>query len=472
MSTVMKASEFVKRLKDVATNYKTLYVMGCFGAPMTAANKERYCKNHEYNQRAARTKMIQAASEDTFGFDCVCLIKGILWGWSGNKSKGYGGATYASNGVPDIGADSMIKVCSGVTTDFSKIEVGEAVWCSGHIGVYIGDGLAVECTPAWKNKVQITAVGNIGSKSGYNTRKWTKHGKLPYIEYDVKGSTAPATSGSTTVTGTVSTGSTADEKAMWSYLFSKIGNEFGVAGLLGNLYPESALRSDNLQNSYESKLGYTDASYTAAVDSGKYDNFVHDSAGYGLAQWTCWSRKEALLAFAKAQKRSIGDWRMQLDFLMKELSESYTGVLKVLKAATSVKQASDAVLTQFERPADQSTAAKNRRANFGQRFYNAYGSGKATATTPAAKPTGTVKVDYAQKFDKSIAGSYKVTASSGLHIRAGANTGKTSLAVLPCGTMVRNYGYYSTATNGVRWLYVQTADGMVGFCSADWLKKC
>lgn len=472
MSTVMKASEFVRRLKDVATNYKTLYVMGCFGAPLTAANKERYCNNHEYNKQSARTKMIRAASEDTFGFDCVCLIKGILWGWNGDKGRSYGGAAYTANGVPDIGADSMIKVCSGVTTDFSSIEVGEAVWCSGHIGVYIGDGLAVECTPAWKNRVQITAVGNIGPKSGYNTRKWTKHGKLPYIEYDVKGSTAPATSGSTIASGAASTGSTADEKAMWSYLFSKIGNEFGVAGLLGNLYAESALRSDNLQNSYEGKLGHTDASYTAAVDSEKYGNFVRDAAGYGLCQWAYWSRKEALLAFAKAQKRSIGDWRMQLDFLMKELSESYTGVLKVLKAATSVKQASDVVLTQFERPADQSTAAKNRRANFGQRFYNAYGSSKATTAKPTAKPIGKVKVDYAQKFDKSIAGSYKVTATSGLHIRAGANTSKTSLDVLPCGTMVRNYGYYSMATNGVRWLYVQTADGMVGFCSANWLKKC
>ena len=30
---VMKASEFVAKLKDVAQNYKTLYVMGCFGAP-------------------------------------------------------------------------------------------------------------------------------------------------------------------------------------------------------------------------------------------------------------------------------------------------------------------------------------------------------------------------------------------------------------------------------------------------------
>ena len=59
---------------------------------MTAANKKRYTTNHSYNKAAARVKMINAASEDTFGFDCVCLIKGILWGWDGDKNATYGGA--------------------------------------------------------------------------------------------------------------------------------------------------------------------------------------------------------------------------------------------------------------------------------------------------------------------------------------------------------------------------------------------
>jgi hypothetical protein len=184
---VMKASEFVAKLKDVAQNYKTLYVMGCFGAPMTAANKTRYINNgasNGYNAAPARRAMINAATADTFGFDCVCLIKGVLWGWNGDASKIYGGASYAVNGVPDIGADTMITKCKGVSTNFSNVEVGEALWCSGHIGVYIGGGLAVECSPAFDNDVQITAVKNMGTKSGYNARTWTKHGKLPYIEYD------------------------------------------------------------------------------------------------------------------------------------------------------------------------------------------------------------------------------------------------------------------------------------------------
>ena len=179
----MKAALFVLHCKHIAEKRKTLYVMGCFGAPMNAANKARYSNNNEYNRRPERRAMIQAASSDTFGFDCVGLIKSVLWGYNGDTAKTYGGATYASNGVPDYGANTMIQVCSDVSTDFSKIKPGEAVWKSGHIGVYIGDGLAVECTPSWDNKAQVTAVGNIGSKSGYHTRSWTSHGKLPYVDY-------------------------------------------------------------------------------------------------------------------------------------------------------------------------------------------------------------------------------------------------------------------------------------------------
>lgn len=185
MGKVMTAANFVEKAIDAAKNHTTLYVMGCFGAPMTAYNKQRYTTNNEYNRRPERTAMINAATENTFGFDCVCLIKGLLWGWKADKSKIYGGASYASNGVPDIGADSMINVCSGISTNFSNIVPGEVVWKSGHIGIYIGNGLAVESTPAWANKVQITAVANIGSKSGYNSRTWTKHGKLPYVDYSV-----------------------------------------------------------------------------------------------------------------------------------------------------------------------------------------------------------------------------------------------------------------------------------------------
>ncbi len=209
---------------NVAKNYKTLYVMGCFGAPLTAANKKRYTKNNPYNTAADRVKMINAASADTFGFDCVCLIKGLLWGWRGDASKSYGGADYAVNGVPDIGADTMITKCSGISTDFSKLEVGEAVWCKGHIGIYIGGGLAVECTPKWKNCVQVTACNC--SKSGYNRRNWTKHGKLPYVSYT--GQSENITGGGTVAPTQTATSGDAVYVVTKGDTLSKIAAKFGT----------------------------------------------------------------------------------------------------------------------------------------------------------------------------------------------------------------------------------------------------
>lgn len=71
------------------------------------------------------------------------------------------------------------------------------------------------------------------------------------------------------------------EKEIWDYLKGVGYNNYGVAGLMGNLQAESGLKPNNLQDSYERSLGFTDETYTRAVDAGTYTNFVYDSAGYG-----------------------------------------------------------------------------------------------------------------------------------------------------------------------------------------------
>lgn len=145
---------------------------------------------------------------------------------------------------------------------------------------------------------------------------------------------------------------------------------------MGNLFAESGLIPTNLQNSYESKLGMNDASYTVAVDNGSYTNFTHDSAGYGLAQWTYWSRKQGLFQLCKSREKSIGDLNTQLDFLYQELTTSYSQLLKILKTTSSVEEASNLVVTQFERPADQSSDALKQRALYSQRYFNTYSTQK------------------------------------------------------------------------------------------------
>ena len=174
-----------------------------------------------------------------------------------------------------------------------------------------------------------------------------------------------------------------NERKIWNKLIYSGMTKAGTAGMMGNLYAESLLNPKNLQNSYEKSLGYTDESYTSAVDSGKYTNFVNDSAGYGLAQWTFWVRKQALLNFAKSQNKSIGDLDMQLDFLIKELKEDYAYLWSALCKTDDVKAASDAVMLQFERPADVSEPAKTKRYEFSKKYYNMFAS--ATSKIPSTE---------------------------------------------------------------------------------------
>ena len=106
-------------------------------------------------------------------------------------------------------------------------------------------------------------------------------------------------------------------------------------------------------------------------------------------------------------------------------------------------------------------------------MYAAYHDQPASRPTPGSGVTvDQSTTDYAQNFDKSYAGQYTTTAD--LHLRAGAGTSKRSIVVLPKGTAVRCYGYYTRQSDGTVWLYVVATVGKIkytGFCSRKYLKK-
>lgn len=176
---IKTANELVAACLDAVNNHKTMYVLSCFGAPMNDKNKARYAKADP--KRAAE---IMAADAETFGFDCICFLKGLMWGWNGDTSHVYGGAEYKTNGIPDIGADQLMRQCTDVSEDFSTIVPGEYVWLPGHCGIYVGGGLAAEATFEPVSGVQLQAVLPMGAKEGYPATGWKKHGKLPWITYD------------------------------------------------------------------------------------------------------------------------------------------------------------------------------------------------------------------------------------------------------------------------------------------------
>ena len=196
---------------------------------------------------------------------------------------------------------------------------------------------------------------------------------------------------------------------IWNYFKGQGLNSYGIAGLMGNLQQESSLNPKDLEGTYEKKLGYTDDSYTSAVDSGSYSNFVNDKAGYGLAQWTYHSLKQELLDYKKQTGKSIGDLGMQLSFLSQQLQGSYPDVWNGLKSATSVRSASDNVMLNFERPKDQGESAKSKRAGYGQSFYNMYAGG--SGGTDGGKPIKTTDHDLGNFGGKGPT-KEKITVSS------------------------------------------------------------
>ena len=91
----------------------------------------------------------------------------------------------------------------------------------------------------------------------------------------------------------------------------------------------------------------------------------------------------------------------------------------------------------------------------------------STSTSKPAVSGSTARVESARSKDAAIAGKYKTT--SNLYLRVGAGTGKTAITLMPAGSSVQCYGYYTTY-NGTRWYYVVYGD-KTGFCSSAYLQK-
>lgn len=160
-----------------------------------------------------------------------------------------------------------------------------------------------------------------------------------------------------------------NEEIIWKYLYERLNNPYGTAAVMGNLFAESSL-NPILANNIK-KHGLTNEQYTAITDEHKNDNFATDGIAYGLVQWCYHTRKRGLLDKAKAMGKSVGDINLQLEYMWNEL-QLYKTVINELYSAKSVRAASDIVMLKYEKPANTSDAAKIKRANYGQKYFDKY----------------------------------------------------------------------------------------------------
>lgn len=175
-----------------------------------------------------------------------------------------------------------------------------------------------------------------------------------------------------------------EEKKIWDLLLEGIGNEYGVAGLMGNLMAESTLNPLCMTGG-ESKKWTSGKAYADAVNKGDYSKnyFSRDNIAFGLAQWLYWSRKEALYDYAALM--DIGSVEAQIGFLLKELP-AYKTVWETLKTAKSVREASDIVMLKYEKPANVTDTMKERREKFGLGYYDKFSAKPDPSDSPAPEP--------------------------------------------------------------------------------------
>lgn len=174
-----------------------------------------------------------------------------------------------------------------------------------------------------------------------------------------------------------------NEEKIWKFIYEKTHNAYGTAALMGNLMAESSLNPRCV-------TGSRDADYIQKADAGTID-FVHDSKAFGLVQWCFRTRKEGLLNYARSSGSSVGDIDVQLNYMWEELKNSYKTAYSAIMNAADIRTASDIVMLKYEKPANTSDTMKQRRANYGQKYFDMFASSKPSEDSEKKDPISPVK---------------------------------------------------------------------------------
>ena len=182
------------------------------------------------------------------------------------------------------------------------------------------------------------------------------------------------------------------KESIWNLLKQKGFSDVATAGIMGNMEAESNCESNRLQGDFGTTREKS-INYTKQVDEGyvSRDDFIYNGpngGGYGLCQWTYYSRKAGLYDLAKMRGLSIASEDVQIEWLCNELAQGeYAGVLQTLRTSGSIRECSDAVLKGFEKPADQGSIQSDIRAGYAEGIYELYhgGSDAQAETLPASE---------------------------------------------------------------------------------------
>lgn len=152
--------------------------------------------------------------------------------------------------------------------------------------------------------------------------------------------------------GAVNLQGNSNVEMIWNFLKAEGFTDEGAAGVIGNLQAESNCNPKLNQD--------------GEVET---DTFTR-GYGYGIAQWTYYTRQDDLAAYAAQAGKPISDLGVQLGFLRQEALAKYNDVWQDVKKATNIDDAVIRWRDGYESP-DMSLDHSNRHS-YAKQVYDAY----------------------------------------------------------------------------------------------------
>lgn len=229
----------------------------------------------------------------------------------------------------------------------------------------------------------------------------------------------------------------------------------GACAVMGNMFCESAMQPNNVEN----RCTMRDNEYTAAVDDGRIspNDFAYDKYGYGLCQWTFWSRKAELWKLANARHVSISDEAMQCDLCLTELARDYASLYRQLCSCTAegMQEAVEEFCRKFENPEVKNIGPRYQAAL--QFYATAVKIEQATAAANnCADDACTINIGNAQEGEP-------YTEIGVPHLKKGSRG--TPVAMLQAG--LKQKGYYTGIFNRIDGVFGDNTEKAVKAMQAE-----
>lgn len=172
------------------------------------------------------------------------------------------------------------------------------------------------------------------------------------------------------------------KQTIWNYLKTNTSlSDEAIAGIMGNMECESNCEAMRLQGDFTADRSKS-RSYANNVNAGLLPNWHTDSQGWGLCQWTYYTRKANLLKTCQSYGVGIEDESAQLAFMLAEMQMEYTAMWNRLLVTNDISEAAGLMCREFERPAVLNITARTKA---GQTIYTEF-HGKDVTPEPTPEP--------------------------------------------------------------------------------------